>query len=419
MKYIFIILLTLCGLQCYSQSKTEYLENNRYDLNDGNFDFPQKDFSILGFGAYHGSAKTEDVEIALLKSLTKSSTVKYYLPETDFSTAYYFNEFLEKGDTLLLRDLVTYYGISVNQERTIQVYQKWKQLKEINDRLPDSAKLRVIGVDIINNLKYVSMHISELVSNSGDKLAAVSEIRNMIKTDTATYNGKNSAYASTRLKNLVTDYEHSKNLYRDHITNIAEFEHIIRNLKIVFGLLEEEREQLLYHNYINLDSIYDFKHHPQFIRIGFFHLEKSREGKKGYPSFFTRLLENHIYGKEEVISVIGYLTNSRVIWDELYDDNGNYTGYTVEEGMGIGDYEKEYFRGIQNLKDAKISDKTLFRLNKNDSPYTNPEPDLIEVIMPGKESNGEHVKGMATTDFLDYAVLISDSPESIPIFEME
>lgn len=57
------------------------------------------------------------------------------------------------------------------------------------------------------------------------------------------------------------------------------------------------------------------------------------------------------------MSIIGYLTNSKVVWDETCDDKGNYSGYTVEAGYGIGDYEKEYFRGIQNLKDNKISEK--------------------------------------------------------------
>lgn len=114
-----------------------------------------------------------------------------------------------------------------------------------------------------------------------------------------------------------------------------------------------------------------------------------------------------------------YFTDSKVVWDELYDHQGNYTGYTVEEGFGIGDYDKEYFRGIQNLKDAKLSDRTLFRLNIMNSPYLIKEPDLIEVIMEDKKSNGDAVKGMSTFDFLDYAILISNSKESIPIFEMK
>ena len=175
----------------------------------------------------------------------------------------------------------------------------------------------------------------------------------------------------------------------------------------------------MYENYLSLDAIHNFKTQPQFLRMGFSHIEKSREGQDGYPYFFTRLIENKIYDKNKVISIIGYYTDSKVVWDELYDDQGNYKGYTVEAGFGIGDYQKEYFRGIQNLKDAKLSDRTLFKLNKTNSPYLLNEPDLIEVIMEDEKSNVDAVKGMSPLDFLDYAILISNSKESTPIFEMK
>ena len=95
MKTLFIMLFAFLTLQSYSQSKTKYLENNRSDLTSSEFDFPQKDFKIIGFGAYHGSAKTEQTEHALLKSLTKDGTIKYYMPETDFSIGHYFNQYLK------------------------------------------------------------------------------------------------------------------------------------------------------------------------------------------------------------------------------------------------------------------------------------------------------------------------------------
>lgn len=85
----------------------------------------------------------------------------------------------------------------------------------------------------------------------------------------------------------------------------------------------------------------------------------------------------------------------------------------------IGDYEKEYFLGIDNLKKSKISDITLFQLNKKQSPYNDGIPHLIEVIMSDENSNGEEVKGKSTTDFIDYAILISNSKANTPIEEMD
>jgi len=134
--------------------------------------------------------------------------------------------------------------------------------------------------------------------------------------------------------------------------------------------------------------------------------------------FFTRLIEQNIYERNNVITVIGYLTKSEVLWDKTYDKQGNYQSFTTEKGYGIGDYWKEYFKGIKNLKRTKLSDITLFRLNNEKSPYNN-GTDLKEIKLFLKKSNGKVLKGKATTDFIDYAVLISNSKNQVPIEEMK
>jgi hypothetical protein len=421
MKNTFILLFTFLSFSAYTQNKLEYLKNNRFDLNSSEFDFPEKEFNIIGFGGYHGSSKIEDVEIKLLTSLTKNKSIKYYLPETDYSIAYFFNQYLKTGDTILLKDLVTVYGIRVPQERTIEVYEKWKNLKKLNDKLPKKEKLTVVGIDIQVNYKYVSKHILEVVKESKNEPKALKAIREMVSTDTTSYDLGDLSYAYKVLKSFVIDYENNRSLYERNIIKTTDFKHIIKNLNISFDFSNQSsnRDNVMFENYLSLDSIYNFKSQAQFLRMGFSHIEKSKEGQDGYSYFFTRLIENKTYDKSKVLSIIAYYTDSKVVWDELYDDEGNYTGYTVEGGFGIGDYEKEFFRGIQNLKDTKLSDRTLFRLNKTNSPYLLNEPDLIEVVMTDEKSNGDAVKGMSTLEFLDYALLISNSKESIPIFEMK
>jgi len=420
MKKYLNLLIVLLVLQSCVITKQTYLKRNSYDLNSTRFKLPQNNFKIVGFGAYHGSQKTENVELALIHSLTKNKSIKYYLPETDFSIAYYFNTYLQTGDTILLKDLVIMYGNRVPQERTIEVYNKWKNLKLLNDNLPDENKLKVVGIDLQVNYKYVSKHIIELIDKSV-KTKAIQNIRNMVKLDTTTFSLGDLSYAYKVLTNFVSDYETNPNLYQSHISNTAELSHIIKNLKLSFNVSDafRNRDQIMFDNYVALDSIYNFKANAQFLRMGFSHIEKSREGKTGYPYFFTQLIENNFYTKEEVISIIGYFTNSKVVWDEIYDEEGNYKDFTVEAGYGIGDYDKEYFLGIDNLKAQKVSDLTLYKLNKKQSPYHQKSPDLIEVVMTDQKSNGENVKETATTDYLDYAVLISNSKASTPIFEMD
>jgi hypothetical protein len=419
MKKLFIVLFAFITLQTYSQSKTEYLEKNRFDLTLSEFEFPQENFKIIGFGAYHGSSKTELTENILLKSLTKDGTIKYYLPETDFSIGHFFNQYLKTGDTLLLKDLVYNYGARVPQEKSIETYEKWKEIKKLNDSLTKKNKLTVVGIDLLVTYKYTSKHLLEVLDYKESQEKSLQEIVNMVQLDTTDFSPHYRSYSKNILQSFIVAYENNPTRFKTIIKDDFVFEHIVKNLKNTFKNFDNssKRESIIYDNYVHLSTIYHFDQKPQFLRFGFFHIEKQREGKN--PSFFTRLIENNVYKRENIISVIGYLTDSRVLWDIVYDDNKKYKTFTTEGGFGIGDYEKEYFLGIDNLKKTKISDITLFRLNGENTTYSDGIPDLMEIVMEDDKSNREQVKGKSTTEFLDYAVLISNSKASIPIEAMK
>ncbi len=417
MRLFLIFLFTVTTFHIQAQSKPAYLKTHRYDVRDAGFSFPETDFKIIGFGAYHGSVKTEEVSLNLLKALTKEGKIKYYFPETDYSTAHYFNTYLKTGDETLLKDLVYHSGVTVPQERTIEVYKMWKELKVLNDALPKENQITVIGIDIIMTYGYSVKHILSLLKEEGHAFPAVKALKKAMENPDTDFVSYYDSPGKLAVKAFVTDVDAQPEVYHKVIKDHKVFNHILSNIRTTLGVFTGKREATIFNNYIALNEVYDFKENPQYMRIGFAHLEKEREGKNA--SFFTQLIEKNIHKREEVIAVIGYLTQSEVLWDQLYDEKGNYTGYTKEAGFGIGDYEDEYFRGIQYLKDAKISDMTLFQLNDIGTPYSNNEPDLIEVIMKSEPSNGKLVAGKSTTAFLDYAILISNSDASVPIEEME
>tara|TARA_R110001606_G_scaffold4824_2_gene22815 strand:- start:24757 stop:26010 length:1254 start_codon:yes stop_codon:yes gene_type:complete len=414
-KFLAIAALFI-ALNVSAQSKQDYLKNNRFDLVSPGFSFPDNSFKIIGFGAYHGSAKTETTEIALLQSLTRTGAISYYLPETDFAIAHYFNSYLASGDTVLLKDLVTHYGVRVPQDKTVETYNKWKALKQLNGQLPAEDKLTVVGIDLIVTYKYTCKLLLELIDRQVVESPALARVADMLAADTTDYSPYYDSDSKAILRAFVAAYEAAPDGFSKGINDPFIFNHLIGNLKVTFEVFSSKREETIYDNYIDLSARYNFKNKRQFLRFGFFHLEKEREG--GNASFFTMLIENGIYAREDVISTIGYLTKSRVLWGVEYDDNKEYKTHTTEGGFGIGDYRKEYFLGIKNLKKTRTSDITLFKLNSRDTPYANGIPDLIEVVMKDEPSNGEDVKGKSTTAFIDYAVLISNSKASTPIEEM-
>ena len=415
MKIKTLVLFIVSIQLAFSQTKTEYLKNNRFDLLNSNFEFPQSNFKIIGFGAYHGSQETEKAENILLENLINKNKVKYYLPETDLGIAYYFNQYLKSGDTILLKDLVRHYGVRVPQEKSIETYNKWKGIKKINDNQPENNKIQVVGIDIIVTYKYTSKLLIELLKIEKGKYKSYDNLHEMVKIDTTDFSPYYDSYSKNILKNFIVDYENDKTYFNSIANNKIITDNLIENIKLT--LKKQDREKTIFDNYLFLSQLYDFKSSPQFVRMGFFHIEKDRENN--YPSFFTRLIENNIYKKEEIVSIAGFLTKSRVLWDLKYDANKKYIGYTTEGGYGIGDYWKEYFKGINKLKNNRLSNLTLYHLNNENSPYKKNQTDLMEIKLFLKKSNKNDLKGKTTTDYFDYAILISNSQANKPIEELD
>jgi len=237
----------------------------------------------------------------------------------------------------------------------------------------------------------------------------------MVTTDTTDFSPYYKSYSKLVLSELCDDYKRRVKDYAEYISDVAAFEHIIENIRI--SLDRFDRDGVMLKNYRALAERYQFASTPQYAHMGYSHLQKSAEGT--YQYLFTRLHKEGVVPREKIVSIIGYFNNSAVLWDPLYNDEGQYTGFTTETGYGTSDYWKEYFRGIKRLKKARLSDLTLFRLNQPTSPYRQPKPDLVEIKMLFSKSNSKRVKGRATTDFVDYALLISDSPNNRPLDILE
>ncbi|MEM1327036.1 MAG: hypothetical protein AAGI23_13835 [Bacteroidota bacterium] len=412
MKVTFALLLFFAISVCsFSQSKSAYLASNRLDLNTS-FTFPQTDFKLLGFGAIHGSSKTETAEIKLLESLLQNNDIRYYLMEVNYSHGYYFNEFLETGDTILLKELIHDYGYRVSQERSISVYEKWKALYRLNQSLPEAKRLTVIGLEAPYFYKYAIRQIAALTAGQYDNWETLNEIKAAAQLDTTIFYSYKELPIAEVIKRFVEESEEQSISW----ANEKDMQPLLAHLRLSFK--DENREQQIFENYVALSKFYDFSTNKQFARYGFFHLEKYRE-RDSYPPFFARLIDNDIHAKTDVMTVMGYLTDSKVLWNIKKDRNYDYKGYSTKAGYGISDYLLEYFQGIHELKKAQISDLTLFRLNQPDSPYHESEPDLIAIKKIIGRSNRKDVAGKATTQFIDYALLISDSPANVPLAELK
>lgn len=412
MNKILILILSFSTILTFGQSRKKYLNDNRFDLSSSEFEFPQKDFNIIGFGAFHGSAKTYEAEFKLIQSLKKQDLIDYYIPETNYSQAFFFQQYLETGDEELLKELTLAFQTIVGQEGTIETFEHWKKLRKLNQAYPEKP-IKVLGCDAISEYRFSIKHILILTENIQNwKLK--SELKTKLENDEINFSTRDKETAKL-LKNFIEDYEKNKSIYSNQIADTIGFHHILKNIKYILDG-EKYREDIIFDNYVYLKRVLNLENKKQFFKYGFMHIEKQRE--ENFPYFFTRIIEQNVYDRNNVITIMGYLTKSKVLWDKIYDEQGNYKTFTVEKGYGIGDYWKEYFKGIGRLKKTKLSDITLFKLNNENSPYIKGS-DLIKVKLFLKKSNGKALKGKPTADFIDYAVLISNSENQIPLEEMK
>lgn len=404
-------LILVLNQSCLSQEKENYLKQNVTEFTE-NFKFP-KNIEIVGFGAYHGSAKTEDAEILMVTSLIKNNDLAFYFPETDVSIAHYFNEYLKTGDEELLKDLITTYGVRVPQESTKEVFLKWKKLKALNDKLPEKKKIRVLGADPIVTYKYTFRHLLSLI-NDHEEWEKALQLQATVQNDTTDFSPYYESYSKRQLKEFLADYESSPSKYNSLIKDMGVFSHLVHTIKVSFDD-NYHREKEMYSNYLTVCKLHNCKGKLQFFRLGFSHLLKAKTGRSG--SFFSMLVENNVCPKEKIISVIGYLTKSEVLWSNNYDDDGNFISSVTKGDDGIEDSEAEYFKGIGLLKKLSKGNMTLFKLDEKGSPYTMKGcTDMVEFIqMPPRKAIDYGTN--TSTDFLNYALLISNSPASRSIYE--
>ena len=99
------------------------------------------------YGFIHGSQKTQEIDLQLLKSIKAQNGLKYYAPEVDFSMAYFLNRYLDNGSEDLLKELVHTYRYAVPQDASVAFFVKFRKLKTYNDQLHDEEKIFILGTD--------------------------------------------------------------------------------------------------------------------------------------------------------------------------------------------------------------------------------------------------------------------------------
>ncbi|MBA5793429.1 hypothetical protein H1R17_10000 [Flavobacterium sp. xlx-214] len=165
-KLSFIAILSICTLfflyffisnKIFLESKNEnniaYLTKNNTEItnaiNDKLFGEEFYKSKVFLLGEIHGYADNQKLDKELLFFLNKKIGVKYYIAEMDSLTAKNLNNFLSNSskNQETLKEVVLAIKERIPQQSSQELFDKWNDIYDYNQKLTDSLKITVIGID--------------------------------------------------------------------------------------------------------------------------------------------------------------------------------------------------------------------------------------------------------------------------------
>lgn len=369
-----------------------------------------KNKKIIFTGEYHAFQKDDLFRMKLIKYLQEEIGLNYYLAEMGYSSAYFFNKYLESGDEEILRKVFS--NLKVTQAFNKDDYNFFKDLYEFNKTLRVEDKIKIVGIDIEHNMGSSYDYIKDVIKDETLKRDALEKTLESLKniqsyTKTLTPVNKDEDYKmklfndlNPKIDILLEDIENNKDLYINLFKeDFFGFEIVVKNIKTKYlseftDDAEEcmsKREGQMYENFIAQDEKID--NAIYFGQFGAFHIDKSSvkvanvqsETKNTYIDFesiASRIDKSNKY-KGKVMSIL-------YSYEDKYNEDISYIN-------------REIFNNYLNSEDDCI----LFDLRNSNSPFKE------EYISPfnGKTiyDNKKHI-----TDYIDCMVIlknVSPSPK--------
>lgn len=160
---LYVVISNFLFLGFKDQETRSYLAKSKVQIKDSiNENLFDEDFyqsQVFLLGEFHGFAANQTLDRELLFFLNREVGVKNYVAEMDSLTARKLNIFLAKSnkDTVLLKEVVIDIKKRIPQQSSQELFDKWETIYDKNQKLADSLKIRVIGIDTDFDAKYASI----------------------------------------------------------------------------------------------------------------------------------------------------------------------------------------------------------------------------------------------------------------------
>jgi len=366
---------------------------------------------IFLLGESHGSAAPQELDFALLKHLNAKTGLRNYIAEIDPSQAYYFNTYLQTGDEQNLR-VAFQPWINSAQWGNTGFYNKIKRIRALNASLPDSAKIRFIGIDRLQDVTITSQYVRNLLQAAQYKagtFAPLDTLQLLLVTQP-----DSEKVLSTCARRLERELGRVPQAYRTALgPQYADVAHLVHNITYLYPRVRRDSVMAL-----NLQAEYARKHLGQEKMYGLWGVYHVLQGPINKTMPLAALLKNADQPyHHKVVSLPIFALESEVLMPTaaLPTAIRPATSYVAFD-LANQDGPLVFVKGLKDLAQASpTSNLTLFKLDAPNSPYRHSRL-MLDIKAPLFGQNMSATKPNAvTTDYAQYAFLIRGSKALEPL----
>lgn len=356
---LFLVLvpwIRIAGDNLTSGPYRAYLAQNQIAVDaalpDGGLQFPADfyDNRLFLHAEIHGYAAPQAFDLMMIRHLSERIDLRYYLAEMDAAEAIAANYYLDTGDDRYLRQVFERYAADKAQWGSREFFAKFQRLRAFNDTLPKEQRVRLIGVDRIDDVSWARDILRQVV---GLDLLALNDIER----------------EALNLQELADYGFEAPDFIVDPAVDVMDFNSLLA-LREIEAAEDASRYRHILRN-MELLAERSPADEPFYGLWGQFHGMMSPVN--GARPLALRLSESGVFAGKVVslssvyVSGSEMLTPAEALPAAIRGDSD--APYLILPASSDHPY-LYYFRGIANLKSVAGEDAiTIFRLNGPDSPY--------------------------------------------------
>lgn len=291
----------------FKLEKELFKSSSIIDINDLEFrglslmDSDLYENEIFFAGENHGSVKSMEMNMYLLKYFVEKGNIKYILYEGGYCTGELLNNYLETGDENILTFIQdAFSGTSVY---TMEHYNLLKHIYNYNLTLSEDKKLKFVGVDIEHQPNVAIRYIRSLIPDKEINDEEVREFIDILKS-----------IPKQNYNNILVDAIEIMNKNQEAIR--VYFGEKFFNISLAIRNLSISNSQQVREKYIISNFIEQYEYLPKgkwFGQFGGFHTQQEGaydvDGYKPFASYLDNEYENT---KGKVISIQYDYLNGKV-----------------------------------------------------------------------------------------------------------